>query len=92
MSTFKKEVGKVDLERVALMFQDSDLREVVKPEFVDAAAARGGALLNELKDPVRKILEPELIRSIEDPTDGSDHRGAVQDLKASKQPDGNEPH
>jgi hypothetical protein len=70
MSTFKKEVGKVDLERIALVFQDTDLRDVVKPEFADGAVARGGALLNELKDDIRKILEPELMRSIEDQSCG----------------------
>jgi len=70
MATFQKEVGKVDLERIALVFQDNDLRDVVKPEFADGAIARGGALLSELKDDIRKILEPELMRSIEDQSCG----------------------
>ena len=68
MSTLKKEVPDVTLDRIVLGFPDKDLRVVVQPEFVDAAVARGGALLGELKAEIRKVLEPSLVCAIEDPT------------------------
>ena len=75
MSTFKKELGDVDPQQIVLFFQDTDLREVVKLDFIDAAVARGGALLGELKDEVRNGVEPQLIRAIEGPTTAPDRQG-----------------
>jgi hypothetical protein len=58
MSTFKKDLG--DPQDIIIQFRDVDACDVVKPEFVSAANARGGALLRELKDDVRAVLEPQL--------------------------------
>jgi len=67
MSTLKKEVPDFTLDRIVLAFPDNDIGDLVKPEFADAAVARGGVLLKELKDHVRTIAEASLIRAIEGP-------------------------
>jgi hypothetical protein len=71
MSTFKKGVGEISLQRIVLVFEDTDIRDLVKPEFVSVATARGGAILEELKGDIRKSVEPELIRAIEEPHQGT---------------------
>lgn len=85
MATLKKELGTVNLQRIIVAFQDTDIRDLVKPEFVSLACARGGAKLNELKEDVRSIVEPELMRSIEDPTERTGSVSAAQD-SPSKEP------
>jgi len=70
MATLKREVGGTNLQsilqRIVLVNEDVDIQDTVKPEFVAVARARGGARLSELKEDFRKILEPSLIRAIED--------------------------
>lgn len=66
VSSLRREVGKVSLEEAILVLTDADVRDVVKPEFVSIAIARGGAKVNELKEEVRRNVEPRLIRWMED--------------------------
>ena len=74
MSTLKQEMGNVDPEEIPLKFMDVDVCEVVRPEFVDTARARGGALLRELKEDVRRILEPEIRQAMEGQAKDSDRQ------------------
>ena len=47
MSTLKKELGNGNLDRVVLAFSNETVADLVKPEFVPIARARGGARLKE---------------------------------------------
>jgi hypothetical protein len=75
ISSLKREAGNVDLKRVAVAFIDRDVCTMVKPEFVSAVRARGGALLAELKEEFRRKVEPGLVRALEARDDGPDGRG-----------------
>ncbi len=79
MPTFKKELGNVNLDDgVVVAFSDEAVADVVKPEFVSIASVRGGALLKELKESVRRILEPQLIRAMEGTTESTKPASAAE--------------
>ena len=80
MSTLKQAKGNIeDLDECAFVFTDVDVCDVVKPEFIDTARARGGALLRELKEDVRRTLEPQILRAIEGQAGDSDRQDGPPD-------------
>jgi hypothetical protein len=82
MSTLKQAMGgKVDLDRIAVAFVNKDVSEMVKPEFVDAVRERGGALLREFKEDVRKVQEQNLLKTIEGSAEASDRQGGPTALE-----------
>lgn len=92
MSTFKKGVGKVDFERISFVFQGADLRNLVKPECVAEATARGRVLFREFKDEVKKNVEAQFMRLMDDPNDSAEAPGPGQDLGSSGQRNGIKPN
>ena len=82
MSTLKQAMGgKVDLDRIAVAFVNKDVSEMVKPEFVDAVRERGAARLRELKEDVRRVVEPSLLRATEGSAEASDRQGGPTALE-----------